>query len=138
MSESDAAWVRARARCTIEEIFKAIKSALDQAINAFNALESSKRQERFFWRTHNETILTVYRARKIHNAGMEPDPGYKDDDVRVSCAVSSIIACRRDNWNIEIVPKWNPATMSCDFLIEGQEATVSHISQKILGDFMFE
>ena len=138
MSESGAAWVRERARCTIEENFKIIEAALDQALRAFNALEPSKRQERLFWRTHNETILTVYRARKIHNAGMEPDPGHKDDVVRVRCAASSIIACRRDHWNIEIVPKWNPATMKCDSLIEGQEATVSHVSQKILGDFMFE
>ena len=138
MSESGASWVRARAKCTIEENFKVIGSALDQAITAFNALDSSKRRERLFWRTHNETILEIYRARKIYNAGMEQDPGHKDDVVRVRCAASSIIAYRRDHWNFEIIPKWNPATLSCDFLIEGQEVTVSHISQKILGDFMFE
>ena len=135
-------WVLSRVRCTpghyVSELVKVIRRDVDR----FNNLDRADECERFFVVEHAPDGCTIHRARRqrfmsgkhqYHRAD-ESD----QDFVRVSHSGFSITAERADFWRSEIVCSWNDETLACDLILNGQPRDLAYISQRILGDFLFE
>ena len=61
-----------------------------------------------------------------------------DDFLHVEHSGSALIAWRPQVWKIEVRCEWNPDTLACDLVLDGEPRSLDYISQRILGDFFFE
>ena len=72
-----------------------------------------------------------------------PDPDYEDNPdhmVEVLGGHKKIVAQRGEGylWKWEITTAWNPDKLECDYKVDGEARSLADLSQRILGDFMFE
>ena len=135
-------WVLARSRCTaayyIGELVKVIRRDVDR----FNRLERTQDSNRFFVVESESDGCTVRHARIQRFAdgknqfirASDPD----SDFVRVSHTDSGLLAERRDFWKLEVKMQWNPATLQCDLMMDGEARPLDYVSQRAVGDFLFE
>lgn len=137
MNDTRQNWVLARANCTLQDSFDAIKNAVDLDVREFNSLSPHKRKERNFLAEKQDLSIRVSRAAPAAGHPGNLVPTDIDDVVRVQKEAECIMAYRKSHWAIEICPEWNEETLTCDILIEGEPYTPWQISQKILADFLF-
>lgn len=142
MSNNETSWVRNRAQCTIKRNLKVIADAVVQNTRTFNALNKEERHNRFFGHEWcGDQSLEIYLAEKgddgtiLYKVGEDDHQNYV---VHISCSDACVIVYRKDLPSIEICPKWNTETLTCDLLIEGVVHSVWHICHKILCDILFD
>lgn len=144
MSSNEANWVRERAQCTIKGSFEVIAKAVEQNITTFNSCNNEERHDRLFvYKRYDNKSLEVYSAVEGYDKDGKKIRFEKGGDNRnyvvlISCSDTSIVVDRRDLPDIEICPKWNKKTLTCDFLIEGKAYSASCISHMILCDILFD
>ena len=119
-------WVLARATCTLEWIFDDITRRMESDIREFNNLSPKRRDDRIFDSSPiQNTTFEVYRK------------GVGQDVILVQKAGASIKVTRDRGSLLTITPRWNEETLACDLLVGGKPLSVSQISQKVLGDYLF-
>ena len=119
-------WVLARANCTLEGIFDELTSVMESDIREFNNLSPKRRDNRIFDSSPiQNTTFEVYRT------------GVGQDVILVQKAGASIKVTRDRGSLLTITPRWNEETLACDLLVGGKPLSVSQISQKVLGDYLF-
>ncbi|MCY4641276.1 MAG: hypothetical protein OXC41_01040 [Gammaproteobacteria bacterium] len=145
MIGKETSWVKARANCNSENIFKELSKILKDDVNKFNRLTESQRGKRSFLTVNQDNCLHVFRACIGKNVAGEDilikHQDYQDDsDQRVDFMLEqeSFISRRGNLWEVKISFKWNPESLDCDYFVDEEMVTDKWISQKILGDFMFE
>ena len=128
-------WVRARAACTLDNIFDDILGTMETDVRDFNSLSSEIRRDRLFG-----SELTQNRTFEVFHAYDDPNDGLirtdSTDSVSVKKAPTFIMVIRGHD-TLKITLQWNEETLSCDLLVKGKALSVSRISQRILGNFMF-
>ena len=128
-------WVLARGNCTLEVIFDELTSVMESDIREFNNLSPKRRDDRIFDSSPiQDTAFEVYRVplnavRGRMRAGQ--------DGILVQKAGASIKVTRDRGDLLTITPRWNEETLVCDLLIGGRPLSVSQISQRVLGNFLF-
>ena len=142
MATNEKEWVRARADCTLETIYQQVSARLRRDVERFNRIAARKHMDRRFL-VETNTATTIYRA--IENRGQNPRggslliaPEQKKDYVKCHLIEDRIVAERPNEWSLDIRSQWNEETLTCDLFIEDQVLSLSRISQRILGDFLFE
>ena len=110
-------------------------------IGEFNQLSAHKRGPRRFGTSFDDGEFVVKRTPVISdhrgNHGMD-DPDYSGDVVSIRCAENAISVWRNSRMSFEIVPRWNAETQTCNLLVDGETFPLWQVSEKIIGDFMFE
>ena len=137
MTEAGQNWVLARANCTLQDSFDAIKNAVDLDVKRFNQLAPDKRRDLQFRVERKDLSIVVSRARPAVGHPGQLVSTDMDDVICVRKEAACIWASRESCWSIEICPEWNDETLTCDLLIDGKSCTPSQISQRLLGDFFF-
>ena len=84
----------------------------------------------------NSTIAPTIRELSQNQFIRASDPD--SDFVRVSHTDSGLLAERRDFWKLEVKMQWNPATLQCDLMMDGEARPLDYVSQRAVGDFLFE
>ena len=131
-------WVLARANCTLQDSFDAIKQAVDIDVERFNKLAPDKRLNRNFVSELNGSSVVVYRAAPATRPPGQLLKTDVSDFIRVQKEATCISAIRESYWSIKICDEWNEETLKCDLMIDETSYTPSQISQRILGEFFFE
>ena len=127
----------ARANCTLQDSFDAIKQAVDIDVERFNKLAPDKRFGRNFLSERNSSSVVISRAAPATGPFGQLVKTDVADFIRVQKEAACIWAIRESYWSIEICDKWNEETLKCDLMIDETSYTPSQISQRILGEFFF-
>ena len=137
MNDTAQNWVLARANCTLQDSFAAIKQAVDIDVERFNKLAPDKRLDRNFLPERNGSSIVIFRAAPDTGAGGGLVKKDVADVISVQKEAACIWATRESYWSIEICHQWNEETLKCDLMIGGKSYTPSQISQRILTEFFF-
>ena len=138
MNDTGQNWVLARANCTLQDSFDAIKQAVDIDVGRFNKLAPDKRLGRNFLPERNDSSVVISRAAPATGHPGQLVKTDVTDVIRVQKEAACIWATRESYWSIEICHQWNEETLTkCDLMIDGKSYTPSKISQRILGEFFF-
>ena len=140
MNNREEDWVKARADCTPASLYSVITDRVSNDVRAFNTLMEKRKIKKHFIFVPEQAGMRVY-AGEENNDTRKDRWVYTPDEsayIEVRLAEGVIVAtCGREN-RIEVITRWNEVTLTCDFLIDGEVLSLSRISQKILGDFLFE
>ena len=124
-------WVQTRAKCTIQGVFCQIVDTVKCDVQRFNKLPEHQR-------------------RGLHFGHHQPDDGsvaigiktqdgiYRSDVVWIRHDSIGIRVSRNEDTMFEIERAWNSETFICDLLIDGKACSLWRISQKAIGDLLFE
>lgn len=133
-------WVTARGRCQIADTFNEIANAVNNDVKAFNEMTDIQRADRFFdCKPHGDSWI-VQRAKDTGFHGkrnLEADPDHALDRILIHHNTDTIIAERGSRLRIDVKPKWNESTLTCDLFVGEKSLPLWHVCQMILGDFMF-
>ena len=135
------AWVKARANCTPDDNLTEIMARIRKDVGEFNQLPAHKRGPRRFGTFFDDGEFVIKRRREVSDYQgnhVVDDPDYSGDVVSVRCAENAISVRRNSRMSFEIVPRWNAETQKCDLLIDGETFPLWQVSEKIVGNFMFE
>ena len=144
---NDANWVIARADCTARDVFNMVADQIKNDIKVLNNLTIDKRNGKWFLTEHNGKTLRVFHTIKLAENISNPKQLIVKDDVRaidpndrieLRYTDTTIIASQGDKWTIDICWIWNKETLTCDFIIDDCVQSLALISQKIIGDFLFQ
>ena len=88
---------------------------------------------------HDNGVILCDAAKNEEGELGKTERGLRDK-IHVRKLESKIAASRTDNKKLDlsVTLKWNPETHSCDMLVDETPQILSTISQKIIGDFIFE
>ena len=136
-------WVVARAKCTVADIFGILAGEVEGDVRLFNSLPPERRQAHLYCVQHVGTELFVRRAKEIKDYRgakmvLEPIDDCMDDCIHLRHDELAIVASRQGGSPLKVVPRWNEETLTCDFYIGNRTYTREAISQKILGEFLFD
>ncbi|MCY4522439.1 MAG: hypothetical protein OXC13_16895 [Caldilineaceae bacterium] len=123
-------WVKARAHCTLEDTFEQVVDAIKHDVKCFNGLPPDKR---VLPTVRHERIENTVHFGFEHPAGMHQGPLVT---VRIESAKVQVLRDR--TFLFEVDRQWNEQTLTCDLLIEGKTYFLWQISQKAIGDLLFE
>ena len=137
-------WVPARASCTLRGVFNRICDRVRRDVKAFNRLDEPDWSGKQYKIVSNDSATRVFRA--VINRGQNPrgdelliDPKREKDYIELREAEDRIVVERSNqDWRFEIVPKWSEERLECDLLIEDKALPLSRVSQRIIGDFLFD
>ena len=129
-------WVKARANCTPQDVFRRISARLLIDANAYNRLYQQKK-----FKVVNNSTTRVFRAREVivgpNKTDLSIHPDHKQDFVELRIVDGHLVASRNGQWQLELVPHWNEKDLSCELIVDSEVLSEEHVSQRILGDFMF-
>ena len=134
-------WVTVRGKCRIADTYKSIVEVVQQDVNAFNRMTEAQRAGRFFQCVKQNDNMIIQRAKQFSVQGttkLDRDPVHVQDEMLLHHDDNMIIAERGGQSRVEIVPCWNEDTLTCDLYVDDRSYPLWHISQKILGEFLFE
>lgn len=128
-------WVLARANCTLEGIFDELTSVMESDIREFNNLSPKRRDDRIF----NSSPIqdTAFEVCRVPLNAVRGRMRAGQDGILVQKAGASIKVTRDRGDLLTITPRWNEETLVCDLLVGGRPLSVSQISQRVLGNFLF-
>ena len=127
-------WVDLRAACTIESVFKELVETIQSDIDRFNALCGCKFSLK---RVSSEEVHISTDSEKVQSL-------FVDHKICLNINSTGIWISEQHHSNclwktkFEISLKWNSETLVCDLLIEEKPYTIWQISQKAIGDFLFD
>ena len=133
-------WVVARINCTIADVFRSISQHVSEDVARFNGLPPSKRDGRCFITEGRDNGIAICRAVKsnTHPFPLVVCRTHQGDFVFVDHTDNLIFAERLHERFIEVIPNWNAVNGSCDLGVNGSAMEPWMISQRIVGDFMFD
>ena len=136
-------WVQTRMKCTPAHYVGELMKVIERDINKFNSLPRTIEHKHFFMVEHEpDGNHTIHRARRIEYSANKHEMVRKSQDdhdfVKISHTETALIAIRKDVWCCEVRLDWNEEDLTCDLILDGQARDLAHISQRILGDFLFE
>ena len=131
----DANWVLARANCTLEGIFDELTSVMESDIREFNNLSPKRSDDRIF--DSSPIQDTEFEVSRVPLNAVRGRMRAGQDGILVQKAGASIKVTRDRGSLLTITPRWNEETLACDLLVGGKPLSVSQISQKVLGDYLF-
>jgi len=138
MTGSAPNWVKARANCTPADRMNDLISQIKHDIACFTKPGIEKRGTRRFNGSLTDSTFTVRRQNEVQNHRGTHHVDDSSEPVTVRLDGDAILACRNGKVHIQIVPQWNSANQSCNFVVDGEVLPVWQISEMILGDYMFE
>ena len=126
-------WVKARSQCTIEYWFEKLVSIIENDVKKFNNLPEEKKKNvgRFDCKRTNKSELSICEYDEVHHDQSE-------DTISIQKNTNCIYAFRNENTIYKLEPQWNPKTMTCDLLVNGESYELWELSQLAVGDFLFE
>lgn len=127
-------WVELRAACTRQGVFDQIVDVIKSDIKRFNALDAEKRGSLTF--DHDRKDRTTIGIGLKANRGVLC--GKEDDYVWLKVTATSIEVYRKDALAFETDHRWNEKTLTCDLLIGDECYSIWQISQKAIGDLLFD
>ena len=147
MSEPKPNWVARQAACQIDAVFEDLLKAVQQDVDAMNALPAERRRHRqYVYQQQHERGAVVFCT---DQDGTELVTKYN-----VNIPVSVIFANAADTSSIQIhqnliqrvrdkdvTLSWNTETLSCGLIWDGREdrrLEVWQVSQKALGPLFFD
>ena len=140
MNNREEDWVRARADCTLASLYSVITDRVSKDVRTFNALMQERKIKKHFIFVSEQAGMRVYAGEE--NSDTRKDRWvYTPDEsayIEVRLAEDVIVATYGRENRIEVITRWNEVTLTCDFLIDDEVLPLSRISQKILGDFLFD
>ena len=109
-------------------------------IATFNSLAPQQGDEYSIFRSDlTDGKFTVNRIQcKKSYRGPLPERMRDGDVVTIHRNGSTISACRPNKLHLRIEPRWNPESQECEFLVDEERCELWQVSQRILGDFMFD
>lgn len=129
-------WVKARANCTPQDVFRRISARLVTDANAYNRIDQKKK-----FKVVNKATTRVFRARKVlvgsNKTELSIHPDHNQDFVELRVVDDRLVASRNGQWQLELVPHWNENDLSCELIVDSEVLSDELVSQRILGDFMF-
>lgn len=125
-------WVEARANCTLEDTFKQLTEAIRQDIKCFNKLPPYKREGR------GEITYRKHDANHVYVGYAESERLMVSEHVCIRMTASDMEVRSHEQSLLTVEREWNPKTLTCDLLIEGEIHSLWQISQKAIGDLLFQ
>ncbi len=123
-------WVQARANCTLEGTFKQIVDAIQYDTDCFHGLPPDQHKARTIT-PYPQADTVIFRR---HGNGLTP----LNEDVSVHIVDMTIQVRRNNSLLFQIHRAWNEQTLTCDLKIDGEVHSLWQISQKAIGDLLFE
>lgn len=126
-------WVELRAACDRQGVFDQLVEVIRCDLKRFNALDPEKRRSATFGhaRRDRETVgIGLKTSREVLL-------GKDDDYVWLKSTAVAIKVYRKDVLVFEVEHTWNEKTLSCDLLIGDEVYSIWQISQKAIGDLLF-
>ncbi len=135
-----AGWVTARANCSVDDCLNSIIKRVKDDVAEFNRLPAHKRGSHEFRAAFADGELVVRRIElvKDYRGTHEVDAADGKDVVVVRRSDEAITACRSGKLHLMIVPQWNPERQECDLQIDEATYPLWQISERILGEFLFD
>lgn len=146
MGEQKPNWVARQAACQIDAVFEDLLKAVQQDVDAMNALPAERRRHRHYVYQQHERGAVVFCT---DQDGTELVTKYN-----VNILVSVIFANAADTSSIQthqnliqrvrdkdVTLSWNTETLSCGLIWDGKEdhrLEVWQVSQKALGPLFFD
>ena len=118
-------WVKARLRCSPENVFEQIFEVIKADIKTFGELSDNESCK--IDRTRKNIYTFSHRNRlarfSMEGATFIAEPHCTDLDI--------------SDGAIRITMKWNEAKMRCDLIVDDKRISVHRISQMLLADILF-
>ena len=124
-------WVRERAYCSAKGTLCQIGEAIQADVRRFNKLPAKLRRDETFLCEHKE-------YEKMYRVGYVKQGSIVDGEsvVRIVLSGDSIDVFLVNDLMFRVEPKWNGET--CDLCVGGEVLPLWRISQKAIGDLLFE
>ncbi len=136
-------WITARYQCTPKYYLDKLVKIIGKDVSSFNKLSREKEPQKLF--KVEKTIsggIRVFKGKYVVRNSKQllvKDDEFSHDFVELKLQNSKLIASRVDQWKFEIKTKWNEETLACNLYIEdGEFLSISILSQRIIGDFLFD
>ena len=136
-SDMSTQWVKARAECTLRDVFRGISARLLKDVSIYNRLDQQKE-----FMVVSGTTTKVFRAREVivgpNKKELSIHPDHTQDFVELRPVGDCMVASRNGQWQIELEVRWNEEKLTCELMIDGEILSDDRVSQRLIGDFMFE
>ena len=125
-------WVEARADCTLEDTFEQLIAVVWQDTECFNQLPHEKRSGR------GRVTFRKHDGRTVYVGYGDSERLMTSEHIRLIMTGSKLeVRNHQDKLMFTVDREWNPKTLICDLLIDGEIHSLWQISQKAVGDLLF-
>ena len=125
-------WVYERGRCTLESKFIELLDTVKFDIREANKVLSPARHGQLF--SVEECTREKFRVRRYPECKRRDDSGFVTFELKRDSLVVHLPGER----HFDIVPRWNEVELRCDLVVDGKSLDLWQITQKALGNFIFE